>query len=63
VLQPVNAYRDKKVVGVFVHVFVRRFTEDNADQQKIKKERSLEDILKGLFDENLILELDDSMLS
>jgi hypothetical protein len=33
--------------------------EDNADQQKIKKERSLEDILKGLFDENLILELDD----
>jgi hypothetical protein len=42
---------------------VRRFTEDNADQQKIKKERSLEDILKGLFDENLILELDDSMLS
>jgi hypothetical protein len=33
--------------------------EDNANQQKIKKERSLEDILKGLFDENLILELDD----
>jgi hypothetical protein len=33
--------------------------EDNADQQKIKRERSLEDILKGLFDENLILELHD----
>jgi hypothetical protein len=33
--------------------------ENNADQQKIKRERSLEDILKGLFDENLILELHD----
>jgi hypothetical protein len=33
--------------------------EDNADQQKIKKERSLEDILKSLLDENLILELND----
>lgn len=36
-----------------------KIAEDNADQQKIKKERSLEDILKGLFDENLTLELND----
>jgi hypothetical protein len=33
--------------------------EDRAEQDKKKKERSLEDILKGLFDENLILEVND----
>jgi hypothetical protein len=33
--------------------------EDRAHQDKKKKERSLEDILKGLFDENLILEVND----
>jgi hypothetical protein len=32
---------------------------DRADQEKIRKERSLEDILEGLFDENIILELND----
>jgi hypothetical protein len=46
------------LVQVFPNIRSRR-PEDNADQQKIKKERSLEDILKALFDENLILELND----
>jgi hypothetical protein len=53
---------DNATLRVGVRVLPRHMikaAKDSADQQKIKSERSLEDILKGLFDENLVLELHD----